>query len=67
MKAAFKLANQIALLPSYAVKATKRSLNVNTDSIVANGLNAVANLNAELLQSTEAKSTMEELKHKMKK
>jgi enoyl-CoA hydratase len=67
MKAAFKLANQIALLPSYAVKATKRSLNVNTDSIVANGLNAVANLNAELLQSTEAKSTMEELKRKMKK
>jgi enoyl-CoA hydratase len=67
MKAAFNLAKRISLLPSYAVKATKRSLNVNTDSIVANGLNAVATLNSELLQSAEARSTMEELKRKMKK
>jgi enoyl-CoA hydratase len=67
MKAAFTLANKIADLPSYAVKATKRSLNVNTDSIVANGLSAVAHLNAELLQSTEAKSAMAALKRKLKK
>lgn len=67
MKAAFHLANRIASLPSYAVKATKRSLNVNTDTVVVNGLNAVAQLNSELLQSAEAISTMEELKRKMKK
>ena len=65
MKAAFILANRISSLPSYAVKATKRSLNVNTNSIVANGLNAVANLNSELLQSVEAKLTMDDLKIKM--
>jgi enoyl-CoA hydratase len=67
MKAAFKLADRISSLPSYAVKATKRSLNVNTDSIVANGLSAVANLNSELLQSVASKSAMEELKNQMKK
>ncbi|WP_157470923.1 hypothetical protein [Colwellia sp. PAMC 20917] len=37
MKATFSLANRITLLPNYAVKATKRSLNVNSDTIVANG------------------------------
>lgn len=67
MKAAFVLANKIASLPSYAVKATKQTLNVNTQSTVANGLNAVACLNAELLRSAQAKSTMEDLKNKMKK
>ncbi|TWX55262.1 enoyl-CoA hydratase-related protein [Colwellia hornerae] len=67
MKAAFSLANCIALLPNYAVKATKRSLNVNSDTIVANGLSAVAELNAELLQSPQAMLTMDELKRKLKK
>lgn len=66
MKAAFKLANKISLLPNYAVRATKRTLNVNTNSIVANGLNAVADLNAELLHSKEAKLLMVELKSKLK-
>jgi len=67
MKEAFKLANRIASLPSYAVKATKRSLNLNSDLVVTNGLNAIADLNAELLQSVEASSTMNALKLKMKK
>jgi enoyl-CoA hydratase len=67
MKAAFILANRISSLPSYAVKATKQSLNVNTDAIVYNGLHAVATLNSALLQSLEAKSTMHELKIKMQK
>lgn len=67
MKAAFILANRISSLPSYAVKATKRSLNVNTGSIVAKGLYAVADLNSELLQSAEAKLIMDDLKIKMKK
>jgi enoyl-CoA hydratase len=67
MKAAFKLANRISLLPNYAVRATKRSLNVNTDSIVANGLNAIAKLNSEILHSPEATITMEDLKQKLNK
>ena len=67
MKAAFNLANRIASLPSYAVQATKRSLNINTDSIVTNGLNAIADLNADLLQSAQAKSTLEQLKLTLKK
>ncbi|MCJ8319026.1 MAG: enoyl-CoA hydratase-related protein [Colwellia sp.] len=67
MKAAFSLANKIAANPSYAVKATKRSLNVNTDLIVNNGLNAIAQVNSELLQTAEAMSTMAELKRKMQK
>jgi len=67
MKAAFILANRIASLPNYAVRATKSCLNLNTDSIVNNGLNAIANVNSELLQSAEAKSTMDSLKSKMKK
>lgn len=66
MKEAFKLANRISALPSYAVKATKRNLNVNTNSVVTKGLSAIADLNAELLQSVEARSTMEELKNKLK-
>jgi enoyl-CoA hydratase len=67
MKAAFILANQIASLPTYAVRATKTCLNLNSDSIVSNGLNAIAKVNSELLQSVAAKSTMEDLKMKMKK
>jgi len=67
MKAAFKLANQIALLPSYAVRATKQSLNANTNAIVANGLNEIADVNAQLLQTTEAQNLMEQLKAKLKK
>lgn len=67
MKEAFKLANKIASLPSYAVKATKRSLNLNNDTSITKGLNAIATLNSELLQSAEAMSTMEELKRKMMK
>jgi len=67
MKAAFKLANRIASLPNYAVKATKLSLNVNTNSIVDNGLNDIAKVNSGLLQSTEAKSSMNLLKKQMKK
>jgi enoyl-CoA hydratase len=67
MKAAFKLANRIAVLPSYAVKGTKLSLNVNTDEIVANGLNAIATSNSELFQSVQVKTTMEELKQKLNK
>jgi len=67
MKEAFKLANRIASLPSYAVKATKRSLNLNSDSVVTQGLNAIASVNAELLQSADAKSTMVALKSKLKK
>jgi len=66
MKAAFTLANKIASNPNYAVRATKRSLNVNTDLIVNNGLNAIANVNSELLQTAEAVNTMEELKGKIK-
>lgn len=67
MKAAFILAGKIASLPSYAVKATKQTLNVNSNAIVSNGLDAVARLNSELLQSPEASSTMQELKQQMKK
>ncbi|XQW86346.1 enoyl-CoA hydratase-related protein [Thalassotalea piscium] len=67
MKEAFVLANKIASLPSYAVKATKRTLNLNTASTIEKGLDAIAKLNAQLLQSAEAKSTMEALKGKMKK
>jgi enoyl-CoA hydratase len=67
MKAAFHLANSIASLPRYAVIATKSALNLNTESIVSKGLHAIADVNAELLQSAEAKSTMNELKIKMKK
>ena len=67
MKAAFILANKISALPSYAVKATKISLNVNTNAVISEGLNAVACLNSDLLQSLEAKSTMDSLKQKMKK
>lgn len=67
MKEAFKLANRIASLPNFAVKATKRSLNLNTDSIVNNGLEAIAKVNSELMQSAEAIVAMEKLKHKMTK
>jgi enoyl-CoA hydratase len=67
MKAAFILASRIASLPNYAVRATKTSLNINTNTIVSNGLNTIAVINSELLQSEEAKSTMEELKIKMNK
>ena len=67
MKAAFVLANRIASHPSYAVRATKKSLNLNSDSIVNNGLNDIAKVNSELLQSVAAKATMNELKSKMKK
>lgn len=67
MKAAFVLANRIASHPSYAVRATKVSLNLNSESIVNNGLNAIACVNSEVLQSVEAKSTMNDLKAKMKK
>jgi len=67
MKAAFSLANKIAAQPSYAVRATKSSLNLNSDSIINNGLNDIAKVNSELLQSTEAKSAMNNLKAQMKK
>jgi enoyl-CoA hydratase len=66
MKAAFKLASRIAALPSYAVKATKNSLNLNTAANVSNGLKAIAEVNSMLLQSDIAQSTMNELKEKMK-
>jgi enoyl-CoA hydratase len=67
MKAAFVLANRIASHPSYAVRATKTSLNLNSDFIVNNGLNAIAKVNSELLQTVAAKATMNDLKAKMKK
>lgn len=67
MKEAFKLADKIASLPNYAVKATKRSLNLNSQAVVTQGLNAIANVNAELLQTSDAKSTMAALKNKLKK
>ncbi|MBU2893839.1 enoyl-CoA hydratase/isomerase family protein [Colwellia sp. D2M02] len=67
MKAAFKLANTIAELPSYAVQATKRSLNVNTNAIVAEGLDTIATINAELLPSPAATSQIAALKTKLKK
>lgn len=66
MKAAFKLASRIATLPSYAVKATKTSLNLNTAANVSNGLKAIAEVNSMLLQSDVAQSTMNELKLKIK-
>ena len=67
MKAAFKLADRIAVLPNYAVKATKKSLNLNTETTVNNGLKAIAEVNSMLLQSNIAQSTMNELKMKMNK
>jgi len=67
MKAAFNLADKIAALPSYAVRATKNSLNLNSDEIVKNGLMAIASVNSQLLQSEKAKSTMNDLKLKIKK
>ena len=67
MKASFKLANRIAQLPSYAVKATKQSLNINSADIVNKGLIHIANVNAELLQSKEANSAMDALKGKFKR
>lgn len=67
MKAAFKLADRIAELPNYAVRATKASLNLNTDSVVNQGLKDIATINASLLQSAEAKNVLEQLKAKLKK
>jgi enoyl-CoA hydratase len=67
MKAAFKLANNIAAMPNYAVKASKISLNLNTETTVNHGLNAIAEVNSLLLQSNAAQSTMQALKVKMSK
>ena len=67
MKAAFKLADRIAAQPNYAVRATKQSLNLNSAEIVTNGLNDIAKVNSELLQSEQAQAQMGALKVKLKK
>jgi len=67
MKAAFTLASKIASNPRYAVVATKKSLSDNTNLIVNKGLSEIAKVNSQLLQTSEAMSTMKALKAKMKK
>jgi enoyl-CoA hydratase len=66
-KAGLKLAQSIATLPDIAVQGTKKTLNSNRRSQVHQGLEYIANLNADLLRNEVTVKSIAKIKAALKK
>lgn len=66
-KAAYKLAEKIAKLPTNAVQGTKTTINFARDNSVENGLEQVAKMNSTLLLSEQTVAALDKVKAKLAK